>query len=242
MPNWPSGSGSASASASLLVELIAGAHRRGWMQEGSRRIATLTLPLVTFLVASTLGGNPFVAAFAGGVSFGATAPADAASSIELTELLAKLFSYALVVHLRRQLRAPRLREPRRAHRGLRGPEPHRGADAAGRVSFVGSGVDRSTTAFIGWFGPRGLASVVFALLAVEELGGANPQVLVAVDTITVTVVFSIMAHGFSGRPLATELRHFPTGHGRRARSGAALTMVAVVSSMSLGFTAPPPSE
>ncbi len=110
------------------------------------------------------------------------------------------------------------------------------------VSFIASGVDRSTTAFIGWFGPRGLASVVFALLAVEELGGTNPQVLVAVNTITVTVVFSILAHGFTGRPLATDYVSPRRDTGDEPDHGAALTMVAVVSSMSLGFTAPPPSE
>ena len=46
-----------------------------------------------------------------------------------------------------------------------------------------------TAAFIGWFGPRGLASVMFALLAVEELGGADPRVESAVNTIAVTIVF-----------------------------------------------------
>ena len=38
------------------------------------------------------------------------------------------------------------------------------------LSVVGAGLDRQTVLFLGWFGPRGLASVVFALLAVEELG------------------------------------------------------------------------
>lgn len=58
-------------------------------------------------------------------------------------------------------------------------------------------------AFVGWFGPRGLASVVFALLAVEELGDTDPRVIVAVNTITVTIVFSIIAHGITARPFAT---------------------------------------
>ena len=61
-------------------------------------------------------------------------------------------------------------------------------------------------AFVGWFGPRGLASVVFALLAVEELGGTDPRVVVAVNTITVTIVFSIIAHGITARPVRDPLR------------------------------------
>ena len=54
-------------------------------------------------------------------------------------------------------------------------------------------------AFIGWFGPRGLASLVFALIAVEELG---PQADAAVAAIALTVFLSVLAHGASAAPLA----------------------------------------
>ena len=57
--------------------------------------------------------------------------------------------------------------------------------------------------FVGWFGPRGLASLVFALLALEELG---PDLEVAVATIGVTVVLSVLAHGLTAAPLAKEVR------------------------------------
>ena len=71
------------------------------------------------------------------------------------------------------------------------------------IALIGSGQDRATTAFVGWFGPRGLASVVFALLAVEDLGGTDPRVVTAVQTIAITIAFSIIAHGITARPLAT---------------------------------------
>ena len=82
------------------------------------------------------------------------------------------------------------------------------------IALLGSGQGRTTAAFIGWFGPRGLASVVFALLAVEELGSADPRVETAVDTIAVTIVFSIVAHGVTARPLAT--RYVKAQHDTRA--------------------------
>ena len=54
-------------------------------------------------------------------------------------------------------------------------------------------------AFAGWFGPRGLASVVFALLALEEIGKpAGP----AISVITFTVLLSVGAHGLTANPLA----------------------------------------
>ena len=71
------------------------------------------------------------------------------------------------------------------------------------IALVGSGQDWATTVFVGWFGPRGLASVVFALLTVEELGGGDPRVEAAVQVIAITIVFSVVAHGITARPLAT---------------------------------------
>jgi len=63
----------------------------------------------------------------------------------------------------------------------------------------GAGLDRKTVLFVGWFGPRGLASLVFALLALEDLGTAADDV---VAIIGVTVLSSVLAHGLSASPLA----------------------------------------
>ena len=75
--------------------LLAVAHRRGLMEEGSRRLATLALALLAFLVASEVGGNPFVSAFVGGLVFGASAREQAAASVELAELGGSLLSLVL---------------------------------------------------------------------------------------------------------------------------------------------------
>src|SRR5262249_3795639 len=55
-------------------------------------------------------------------------------------------------------------------------------------------------AFVGWFGPRGLASVVFGLLALESLG--EPAARPAVAVIAFTVLLSVVAHGLTAEPLA----------------------------------------
>jgi NhaP-type Na+/H+ or K+/H+ antiporter len=67
------------------------------------------------------------------------------------------------------------------------------------ISCVGAGLDRRTVLFIGWFGPRGLASLVFALLALEELG---PAAAGAVSIVGLTVLMSVVAHGLTARPLS----------------------------------------
>jgi NhaP-type Na+/H+ or K+/H+ antiporter len=68
------------------------------------------------------------------------------------------------------------------------------------LALAGSGVDRATVAFIGWFGPRGLASVVFGLIAVDSLTPSDAQLVLA--AVTVTVTLSVVVHGVSSSPLA----------------------------------------
>jgi sodium/hydrogen antiporter len=68
------------------------------------------------------------------------------------------------------------------------------------LALAGTGLDRATVAFIGWFGPRGLASVVFALIAADTLDRpAADRVLAAV---VLTVLASVVAHGVTASPLA----------------------------------------
>ena len=68
------------------------------------------------------------------------------------------------------------------------------------VALAGGGLGRAAVLFVGWFGPRGLASVVFAMIALEDLDQhvAGP----AVAVITVTVLLSVVAHGATADPLA----------------------------------------
>ena len=68
------------------------------------------------------------------------------------------------------------------------------------LGMLGAGVDRPTTAFLAWFGPRGLASVVFALLAMEALGENTEAVDTAVAAVVLTVAASVVLHGLTARP------------------------------------------
>jgi sodium/hydrogen antiporter len=70
------------------------------------------------------------------------------------------------------------------------------------ISLLGSRMDRATVLFVGWFGPRGLASIVFALIALEDLHGVAGPIDEVVGAIGLTVLLSVVAHGLSARPLA----------------------------------------
>ena len=68
------------------------------------------------------------------------------------------------------------------------------------VAMLGSGFSWPTILFLGWFGPRGLATIVFGLLALEELGPGSPVITPVEGVLAVTVVISVFAHGLTAGP------------------------------------------
>jgi sodium/hydrogen antiporter len=69
----------------------------------------------------------------------------------------------------------------------------------------------ATVAYLGWFGPRGLASIVFAVLVVEA---SVPHTSTIVDATALTVVASILLHGLTAGPLTDR---YVRSLGRRSR-------------------------
>jgi NhaP-type Na+/H+ or K+/H+ antiporter len=70
------------------------------------------------------------------------------------------------------------------------------------ISLIGSRLRPDTTLIMGWFGPRGLASVVFALIAYESFHEAGRSSDLLADTVAWTVLLSVVLHGISAVPLA----------------------------------------
>ena len=159
--------------------LISTATRRRWIITGGRRLATLAVAIAAFAVALVFDANGFIAAFVAGIAFGAMLDGsivDLEEAVELPELGGELF--ALVVwFLFGATLVPLVFEELDGSSivyALASLTIIRMLPVA--LSLVRSGLDRPSVLFIGWFGPRGLASVVFALLAIEELGETSPEV------------------------------------------------------------------
>ncbi len=68
------------------------------------------------------------------------------------------------------------------------------------IAMLGTRAKAPTLGFLGWFGPRGLASIVFAVIVVEESNLAHENLIVI--AIYLTVGLSVFAHGLSAAPLA----------------------------------------
>jgi len=177
--------------------------RRGWSTRGLQPVAVTMLALFTYGLALAWGLNGFVAAFVAGISFGATwhpkAKGDAELAIGMAADVGGIFS-AVVWLMFGAMLVPALDglDWQAVVFAVLALTVVRGAAVA--VSLVGVGFDRATVRFIAWFGPRGLASVVFCLIAYDELSPSDARfVLTAIVTVVLT---SVVAHGVSAGPLA----------------------------------------
>ncbi|WP_406831243.1 cation:proton antiporter [Pedococcus sp. KACC 23699] len=175
------------------------ARRRGTAAESFTGIAVLALALAAYECALALQGNGFVAAFCGGLTFGACAGRRGPAELEFLEQMGTLLASlvwmvfgavvvpimlgrvdaTIVVYAVLSLTVVRMLPV--------------------ALASIGAGMDRSTILFVGWFGPRGLASLVFALLALEALGTRADE---AVTVLALTVLLSVVAHGLTAAPLA----------------------------------------
>ena len=159
----------------------------------------LALALLSYAAALVLDGNGFVAAFCGGLAFGACAGRRAPQELVFLEQMGELVS-VLVWLAFGAVAVPIMLErvdARMVLYAVLSLTVVRMLPVA--LALVGAGFSRRTVHFVGWFGPRGLASLVFALLALEALGPVADE---AVAIVTVTVLLSVLAHGLSAAPLA----------------------------------------
>ena len=164
------------------------------------------LAVLAFLVAEVAGVNYFVAAFVAGFAFRTGIGHDDEEVTELPELIGQVLALGVWFVFGAGLLLDGLEfvDWRIALYALLSLTVIRMAPVA--ISMMGAGYGRPTIVFIGWFGPRGMASVVFGLLIVEELPVDDPAVRTVLSTIVLTVLLSVLAHGISARPLTAWMR------------------------------------
>ncbi len=175
----------------------------GWMSPLHQKISAVALALLAFATAQVFDGSGFVATFV----TGAVLAARVRPRCEYLYEFARTEGRTLVLVAFVLIGAGPAREILRD-----GVEPVVWALAlislfvirplAISLSLIGQKLMLSTTVFLGWFGPRGLATVVFMLVAFEELGTMPSEVF---DVVLLTVVLSVFVHGLSATPLSNWL-------------------------------------
>jgi len=192
--------------------LVSQASRRGWITESFQRLTLLTLALIAWALADNVGGNGFIAAFVGGLAIGPTVERVGERLIRFTEAEGQLLdlsvffifgvlgagfleslSWTIVIYALLSLTVIRMLPV--------------------AVSLAGTHLRSVSVLFAGWFGPRGLASIVLGLVVVGEApllaGRAEIELVVAL-----TVLLSVLLHGVTAAPLST-------AYGRRVEKMAA---------------------
>ena len=180
-----------------------GARRRAWLTDELGGPAVLALALLTYTGSLLVDGNGFVAAFAGGLVFGSVAGRGREKEVyfvEQTGSLAAMVCWLVFGALAVPVIGDWITWPTLVYAAL-SLTVLRMLPVA--LALLGAGLDRYDVLFIGWFGPRGLASVVFALLALEGLEAAGRELVAA---IALTVTLSVVLHGISARPLAARFQ------------------------------------
>lgn len=173
---------------------------RGWVAGTWLQMPVIALAFTCFGLAQWLGGSGFIACFVGGLTFGGLTRNHKDQFLESAEgasdalalltwftfgtiafgLLINQFSWQPVIYAVLSLTVVRMLPV--------------------YLSLAGKRLQFDTLLFIGWFGPRGLASIVFAVMVAAQHLPGNDTILA---TVTWTIVLSVVAHGLTANILAS---------------------------------------
>lgn len=179
--------------------VIGTSRRRGWMSDTWAQLATLAVALVCLQIGEIVHGSGFVAAFAGGLAFAFAARragsrpdthvSDAAGQLLELTVFAMFGGYAVIVGWR----DADWRVVVFAVIALFGVRL-----VAVSVSLIRSDLSHRDRLFIGWFGPRGIGTLVLGLLVVER--GSIEQESLIIQVVAVTVSLSLVVHSVTTWP------------------------------------------
>ena len=184
--------------AAAAVVVLAGG--RGLVDPAWLQIVPVAGAGLAFGIADPLGGSGFIAAFVGGMVFGALRRGAGGEIGRLIEEGSAILGAITFVVFGAVMLGPTLDATtwRIVVYAVLSLTVVRMVPVA--IAMRGTGARRPTVAFLGWFGPRGLASIVFAIILLEEGGLPHDELILA--TVVITIGLSVLAHGLSAAPLA----------------------------------------
>jgi NhaP-type Na+/H+ or K+/H+ antiporter len=178
--------------------LLKQALRRGWVSAAFKELCLLALAVLTYLLAGSLGGNGFIAAFAAGITTGFIFQDIDRSSLGFVEAGSELLNLAVffILGVLTTSFLPLLNIQVILYAVL-SLTLIRMLPVA--ISLLGTHLHPVSILLMGWFGPRGLASIVLTLVFIEESAAVPNSKYIALIVFT-TVFLSVFAHGISAGP------------------------------------------
>ena len=178
--------------------LLGKAHKNGWMSESFEQLGLVTLPVLSMISSEPSGASMFIISFVAGMATQVGFKEAGKRSIEFTEGWGQLFNYfvffllgvmvplawdkfgaAFFVYAALSLTVVRMLPV--------------------AIALTGTGLSKATVLFMGWFGPRGLASIVLGLVYIEQETHLPGEPIIRI-AVMLTVLCSIFAHGLSALP------------------------------------------
>ncbi|MDH3708139.1 MAG: sodium:proton antiporter, partial [Acidimicrobiia bacterium] len=178
--------------------LLSTADRNGWVAKDYEQLAMLAIGVGAYALSTELDGNGFMAAFLAGITLSHTMGAEAARRVAFSEDLAQLLALVMFVVFGAIMVGPALGELTVPIAVCALATLTLGRMLPVWFATIGTGLAPVSRLFLGWFGPRGLASILFGLLIVEESDIATKSTLFVI--ITWVVVASVFAHGVTAAP------------------------------------------
>jgi len=178
--------------------LLGVAHRWKWMAHSWEQLGVVALPLICLLASEAVHASMFIAAFVAGLAVQPGFKDAAKHSVEFTEEWGQLFNLSVfflfglfVAHAGTQLTAMHVLYAVISLTVVR--------MLPVAIALIGTKLSRATVLFMGWFGPRGLASIVLGLVYLEQETRQPGESTIRL-AVMMTVMLSIFAHGLSALP------------------------------------------
>ena len=199
----------------LTTLMLRFAEKRGWISEHWVEIPIVALAAACFAAAQAVGGSGFIACFVGGLLLSGLRERHKEELLRGAEhtgealalLTWVLFGGIVVVRLIDRVTWPALLYAALSLTVVR--------MLPVAIAMIGSGASWQTVGFLGWFGPRGLASIVFAVIVVDE--AHLPGTGTILTATYATIGLSVFAHGLTAAPLARRYAAWYSAHARGER-------------------------
>ena len=190
--------------------IVAACYRRALISGPWLQVIPIAGAALAYGIAAALGGSGFIAAFVAGAVFGALVSRESEEASRLNEEIGDVLGGVTFLIFGAVLLGPALKHLtwQLALYAVLSLTLVRMLPVA--VSMIGSDAKLQTVSFLGWFGPRGLASIVFAVIVIEEAHLTGAQTILRATYLTIGL--SVLAHGISAAPLAKRYARWYESH------------------------------
>ena len=176
-------------------------HRRGWMSSQFEKISAIALAILAYALAEAVAGNGFIAAFCMGLTLGNLSHSEMAEEMhehaEVEVALLMLLTFMIYGSVMLPLALEQVTVMMVVY-ALLSLTLVRMVPVA--ISLIGSKVRWATVGFLGWFGPRGVASILYIFVMLEAEGLLTQSAIYG--AVMITVLLSVLAHGMTASPFA----------------------------------------